>query len=250
MLRWMEVGRRAPGRPFLAVIWWDVCRLLTTIVLHICFGLRVVGRERIPRSGPLLYVSNHQSFLDPIINGAAIHDRPFRPFARETLFRGVFGTLIRSLGALPVVGGGGDKAVMRAALSELEAGRCVLVYPEGTRTADGGLAPFKSGIALLLRRSNATVVPMGIEGAFDVWPRDASRPRWRRRIETEVGEPIDVASLLQDGVPAAMERLEREVDDLRRRCRARLRARSGGWYPAPGVADGPTPHRAESETTT
>jgi 1-acyl-sn-glycerol-3-phosphate acyltransferase len=249
MLRVLQVGRRAPGRPFLAVIWWDICRLLTTIVVHVCFGLRVVGRERIPRTGPLLYVSNHQSFLDPIINGAAIHDRPFRPFARETLFRGVFGTLIRSLGALPVVGGGGDKAVMRAALSELEAGRCVLVYPEGTRTPDGGLAPFKSGIALLLRRSNATIVPIGIEGAFDAWPRHASRPRWRRRIESEVGEPIDVASLLADGAPEAMLRLEREVDALRRRCRERLRARCGPAYPAPGVGDGPTPVRVEAEST-
>ena len=247
MLKWLQVGRRAPGRPFLAVIWWDFCRLLSTIFLHIGFGLRVVGRERIPGTGPLLYVSNHQSFLDPIINGAAIHDRPFRPFARETLFRGVFGTLIRSLGALPVVGGGGDKAVMRAALSELEAGRCVLVYPEGTRTADGALAPFKSGIALLLRRSNATVVPMGIEGAFDAWPRDASRPRWRRRIEIEVGEPIPVEALLADGAPAAMTRLEREVDALRRRCRDRLRARCGPNHPAAGVADGPTPVRDGSE---
>jgi 1-acyl-sn-glycerol-3-phosphate acyltransferase len=250
MLRWLEVGRRAPGRPFIAVIWWDVCRLLSTIALHIGFGLRVVGKDRIPRSGPLLYVSNHQSFLDPIINGAAVHDRPFRPFARETLFRGVFGTLIRSLGALPVVGGGGDKAVMRAALSELEAGRCVLVYPEGTRTSDGGLAPFKSGIALLLRRSNATVIPMGIEGAFDAWPRGSSRPRWRRRIETEVGDPIDVGSLLSEGVPAAMLRLEREVDELRRRCRDRLRARCGPAYPAPGVADERTPARVDSEVST
>ncbi len=247
MLRWLEVGRRAPGRPFFAVIWWDVCRLLSTITVRLGFGLRVVGRERIPTTGPLLYVSNHQSFLDPIINGAAVHDRPFRPFARETLFRGVFGALIRSLGALPVVGGGGDKAIMRAAISELEAGRCVLVYPEGTRTGDGGMAPFRSGIALLLRRSNATVVPMGIEGAFDAWPRNASRPRWRRPIEIEVGEPIDVASLLADGVPAAMLRLERDVDALRRRCRERLRARSGGTHPAAGIGDGPTPVRSDAE---
>lgn len=247
MMRWLQVGRRCPGRPFLGVLWWDVCRLLSTGFMHLAFGLRVVGRERIPAEGPLLYLSNHQSVLDPVINGAAIHDRPFRPFARETLFRGPFGVLIRSLGALPVVGGGGDKAVMRAALAELDAGRCVLVYPEGSRTHDGGLAPFKNGIALLLKRSNATVVPIGIEGAYDAWPRSAKRPRWRRRIETEVGEPIGVDDLLQDGVPAAMRRLEHEIDELRRRCRTRLRARCGPAYPAPGIGDGPTPVRSEAE---
>lgn len=246
MMRWLQVRRRWPGRPLLGVLWWDACRLFTTVLAKLAFGLKVVGRERIPRTGPLLYLSNHQSFLDPVINGAAIHDRPFRPFARETLFRGPFGVVIRSLGALPVVGGGGDKAVMRAALAELDAGRCVLVYPEGSRTFDGGLAPFKSGIALLLKRSRARVVPIGIEGAYDAWPRQASRPRWRRRIETEVGEPIEVDDLLADGVPAALERLEREIDALRRRCRDRLRERSRGSHPAPGVGDGPTPVRTPS----
>lgn len=243
MMRWLQVGRRCPGRPFLAVIWWDACRLLTTVLVRLAFGLRVVGRERLPGTGPLLYLSNHQSMLDPVINAAAVHDRPFRPFARETLFRGPFGVLIRSLGALPVVGGGGDKAVMRAALAELQAGRCVLVYPEGSRTHDGGLAPFKSGIALLLKRSDATVIPMGIEGAYDAWPRSAKRPRWRRRIETEIGMPISVDELLADGVPAALRRLEDEIDGLRLRCRARLRERCGDGHPAPGPADGPTPRR-------
>lgn len=241
MMRWLQLRRRWPGRPLLGVLWWDACRLFTTVLTQLAFGLKVVGRERIPKTGPLLYLSNHQSFLDPVINGAAIHDRPFRPFARETLFRGPFGVVIRSLGALPVVGGGGDKAVMRAALAELEAGRCVLVYPEGSRTFDGGLAPFKNGIALLLKRSNAMVVPIGIEGAFDAWPRQASRPRWRRCIETEVGEPISTEELLADGVPEALRRLERDIDALRLRCRERLRARSAGKHPAPGVGDGPTP---------
>lgn len=241
-------SRRAPGRSRIAVIWWDAWRAFVQLIIHLCFGLRVSGRERVPRTGPLLYLSNHQSFLDPVINGAAVKDRPFRPFARETLFRGPFGWLIRTLGALPVAGKGGDKSVMRAALSELAEGRCVLVYPEGTRTADGALRPFKSGIAILLRRSRATIVPMGIEGAFEAWPRHSSRPRWRRAIEVEVGDPIDRDELLADGVPAAMLRLEACIDELRRRCRERLRERFGPDYPAAGPGDGVTPVRDESGT--
>ncbi|MCP4833289.1 MAG: 1-acyl-sn-glycerol-3-phosphate acyltransferase [Phycisphaera sp.] len=243
-----QASRRAPGRPNIAVMWWDAWRALVQWIIHLGFGLRVTGRERVPRTGPLLYLSNHQSFLDPVINGAAVKDRPFRPFARETLFRGPFGWLIRTLGALPVAGKGGDKSVMRAALAELAEGRCVLVYPEGTRTEDGALRPFKSGIAILLRRSEATIVPMGIEGAFEAWPRQRSSPRWRRAIEVEVGEPIDRDELLADGVPAAMLRLESCIDELRRRCRARLRERFGPEYPSAGPGDGVTPVRGESET--
>lgn len=240
--------RRWPGRPLPQLLWWDTCRFLATLLLQMAFGLRVTGRSRVPRTGPLLYLSNHQSYLDPMISAAAIRDRPCRPFARETLFRGPLGLLIRSLGALPVRGGGGDKAIMRAALEELDAGRCVLVYPEGSRTFDGGLAPFKSGIALLLKRSSAMVVPLGIEGAYDAFPRTTGRPRFRRQIEVEVGEPIPAADLLVEGVPAGLARLEDEIDGLRRRCRDRLRRRCGPGHPSPGVGDGPTPVRRSGST--
>lgn len=236
-MRRFQFARRAPGRRAIATFWWDICQSISEGFLRVAFGLRVTGRDRIPREGPLLYLSNHQSFVDPAINGALINDRPFRPFARETLFRGPFGWLIHSLGAMPVSGGGGDKAVMRAAISELQAGRCVLIYPEGTRTPDGTVKTFKSGVALLLRRADAIVIPIGIDGAFDAWPRNRSKPRWRRAIECEAGEPITSAELLADGVPAAMKRLEEEVDELRLRCRARLRARFGPDYPTPGPAD-------------
>lgn len=242
----LQFARRVPGRSGPAILWWDLWRIATGLVVRLSFGLRVVGRENVPRSGPLLYLSNHQSYVDPIINGAAVKDRPFSPFARETLFRGPFGWVIRSLGAMPVTGGGGDKSVMRAALAELAAGRCVLVYPEGSRTFDGALEPFKSGVALLLRRSNAVIVPMGIEGAYDAWPRQRSKPRLRRAIEVEVGEPIDREELLQDGVPAALARLETEIDELRRRCRRRLRDRFGENYPGPGPGDGVTPVREDA----
>ena len=236
-MRRFQFQRRAPGRPAIATLWWDICQSMTEVFLRLAFGLRVTGRDRIPREGPLLYLSNHQSFVDPAINGALINDRPFRPFARETLFKGPFGWLIHSLGALPVSGGGADKAVMRAAISELQAGRCVLIYPEGTRTPDGTVKSFKSGVAILLKRADSIVIPIGIDGAFDVWPRSRSWPRWRRAIECEAGDPITSAELLADGVPAAMERLEREIDVLRLRCRARLRARFGPGYPAAGPGD-------------
>ncbi len=238
-MRRFQFQRRAPGRSAIATFWWDICQSLSEWSLRLAFGLRVTGRDRIPREGPLLYLSNHQSFVDPAINGALINDRPFRPFARETLFRGPFGWLIHTLGALPVTGGGADKAVMRLAISELQAGRCVLIYPEGTRTPDGTVKSFKSGVAILLKRADAMVVPIGIDGSFDAWPRNRSRPRWRRAIEVEAGDPIPSAELLADGVPAAMARLEGEVDALRLRCRARLRARFGPDYPAAGSGDLP-----------
>ena len=242
----LQFLRRAPGRAWYAVLWWDFCERVATASLHVLFGLRVHGRQRIPRTGPLIFVSNHQSFLDPAINAAAVRDRPFRPFARETLFRGPLGTIIRSLGAIPVTGGAGDKSSMRAALAELDAGRSVLIYPEGGRTFDGALATFQSGVSILLKRSKATVVPIGMDGAFETWPRTSSRPNLRRSIETEVGEPIDSEVLLELGTVAALRRLEAEVDALRLRCRSRLHARFGPSYPPAGPGDLPFAVREEA----
>ncbi len=238
-MRWLQFRRRVPGRVWYAVLWWDTCQWLSSILVRVGFGLRIHGRDRIPAAGPLIYVCNHQSFLDPMINAATVRDRPFRPIARETLFRGIGGTMIRSLGALPVVGGAGDKGAMRTALAELAAGRSVLIYPEGGRTHDGALMRFQAGVSILLKRSKATVVPIGMDGSFEAWPRSKSRPRWRRAIDTEVGDPISSETLLADGAAEGLRRLEREVDDLRRRCRMRLRDRFGPTYPAPGPGDRP-----------
>ena len=240
---WFQASRRAPGRSRVAVLWWDGWRFFMEMVVAASFGLRISGREFIPRTGPVLYLSNHQSFLDPMLSAAVARDRPFRPFARETLFRGPLGWLLSSLGGMPVSGTGSDKSVMRAALKELSEGRCVLIYPEGSRTPDGALHPFKSGIGLLLRRSDATIIPVGMDGSFNAWPRQRSMPCWRQAIELEVGEPIDREELLADGIPAALLKLEECVDDLRSRCRRRLRERFGPDYPPPGPGDGITPIR-------
>ena len=243
---WFQASRRAPGRSRLAVFWWDGWRFLMQTVVAVAFGLRIKGRELIPRTGPVLYLSNHQSFLDPILSASVARDRPFRPFARETLFRGPLGWLLSSLGGMPVSGTGSDKSVMRAALTELAEGRGVLIYPEGSRTPDGAMHPFKTGIGLLLRRSDAIIIPVGMDGSFNAWPRQRSIPCWRNAIELEVGEPIDREELLADGVPAALLKLEERVDELRLRCRHRLRERFGPDYPPPGPGDGITPVREDS----
>ena len=245
MRGWFQASRRAPGRSRWALHWWDGWRLLMQTVVAVAFGLRVTGRDLIPRTGPVLYLSNHQSFLDPILSASVARDRPFRPFARETLFRGPLGWLLSSLGGMPVSGTGSDKSVMRAALKELSEGRGVLIYPEGSRTPDGAMHPFKAGIGLLLRRSDATIVPVGMDGSFNAWPRQRSMPCWRNAIELEVGEPIDREELLADGMPAALLKLEERVDELRRRCRHRLRTRFGPDYPPPGPGDGITPVRED-----
>jgi len=67
--------------------------------------------------------------------------------------------------------GEADLSAMRKVIGKLEEGRGFCLFPEGTRTSDGKIAPFKSGFGLLCRRSEAAVVPVLVDGAFECWPR-------------------------------------------------------------------------------
>lgn len=125
----------------------------------------------------VLLVSNHQSFLDPVLIGMAV-ERRVNYLARSTLFdTPIFGPLIRGLGTIPLRRGSADGAALRAAMKVLKEGRPLLLFPEGTRTRDGNLGKFRSGAALMAVRCDVPVIPICVEGAFDAWSRDMILPR-------------------------------------------------------------------------
>lgn len=195
--------RRVPGRGFVRAVWWDFCAFLCWSWLKLSYGLRRIHRNRVPRTGAILVISNHQSFLDPMVNGVTVWDRQFTALARDSLFVGPFGWILRSVSARPIKREGGDLEAMKAALAELEAGRVVIIYPEGTRSPDGSLQEFKRGVLLLLRRAKPTVLPMGVEGTFDAWPRGRKLPRMRGKVVCVCGEPLSGEELAKlDGEQA------------------------------------------------
>jgi len=232
--------RRRPGYGLLPTATWDVCAQVCQSVLSWRYRYRVEGAHLVPRTGPLIFIGNHQSYLDPMIHGLAVADRAPRPMAKAELFRNpVFGAVLRAIGTIPLRSEGGNRDAFRAALGELEAGRTVMIYPEGGRSLDGSVQPFQRGVELLARKSGAAIVPMGIDGAYDIWSPHASLPTWSGRIWATIGAPIDStqqATLFRD-VDAGLAELRSRVRKLMLRCRSQLRARSDGEFPARGVAD-------------
>ena len=236
------LGARVPGRPWYQVFWWDAGSLLCLAWMKLFHRLVMVGCEKVPREGPVIFISNHQCYYDPVLNGLAVTNRQFTAIAGQHLVRfKPFAWLMKSYGAVFVSSSAGDKGPLRAALGELEAGRCVLIYPEGSRSTDGCIGSFQRGMLLLLRKSNATVVPMAIEGAFDVWPRTRKVPKLSGRIALICGEPRSTADVLRDGPEAAVANMHQELDALRLEGRALIRERSRGRFPKPGPADAASP---------
>jgi 1-acyl-sn-glycerol-3-phosphate acyltransferase len=141
--------------------------------------LEVNGMSNVPREGPMIVASNHASFVDPPLIGAVLPMR-LRYLSKESLFRvPVLGFLIRTLGAVPVSREDSQRAgaVMKLLLALLKEGESVLLFPEGSRTADGRLKPLEPGVAYLSVKTGIPVLPVYVKGAFEVWPRGRALPR-------------------------------------------------------------------------
>lgn len=248
----LDHKKRVPGRGWWGVFfWWCFLPWVTRVYLIVCFRLKLIGKDRVPDEGPAIYVSNHQSFLDPIAVGLLAYKRPYTPMVRQTLYDSALGGwLMRGFRGIAVDREKGETGPIKEALGEFEAGRRVLVFPEGTRSRNGALKHFKRGMLLLIKRGKVPVVPMAVEGAFDAWPPGRSLPRLSGRIMAMAGEPIPYDELMAEGNDAAMERLKREIETMRMELRDRIRARTGGRIPAPGPGDVPYWQRGNASTDT
>jgi len=155
----------------LSYLWYESFFWVSGPAMTLGFSLRTEGMRHVPKSGPALFIANHQSYLDPDLVGIAAR-RHLCFLARKTLFQNkVFAWLIRTLEAIPIDQEGIGIDGIRDILEQLQAGRAVLVFPEGERTHDGQIQPLRPGVSLLIKKAQAPVVPVGIAGAYDAWPR-------------------------------------------------------------------------------
>lgn len=176
-------------RGLLKAFWYWLTSTSIWVVAKLLYGLKTEGRLNVPSTGPVVILANHTSHFDPPLVGGATR-RQLSYLARDTLFKGLLGVLIRSYDAVPVDRGGSGIAGIKATLKRLKQGGAILLFPEGTRSEDGQIKPFKPGFVALVKRGGATVVPLGFAGVHEVWPKGASRPHATGRIAMHYGEPI------------------------------------------------------------
>ena len=190
--KWRTRGRLSPALCVGVAVIYPISSLL--------FRLRYRHGERIPGTGPVLLVVNHVSILDPLACARLVWDSGRVPhfLAKESVFRGPAGRLLRGAGQIPVARFRADaRQALRAAEADLAAGNVVVIYPEGSVTRDPAWWPMeaRTGVARLALTTDAVVLPVAQWGAQKVHDYHAKKLnlRFRAPVDYLVGEPVELS---------------------------------------------------------
>lgn len=171
---------------------WGVLRAL----LRFLHGLQIHGRENLPASPSFVLAANHASHLDALVLGAAVplawRDHIFPIAAGDLFFEhpGIAALVTTLLNALPVWRRKNAPQQVKALRQRLvEEPSIYILFPEGTRTRDGAMRPFKSGIGMMVAATPIPVVPCHLHGTFEAFPPNSVIPRLQR-ITLRIGAPL------------------------------------------------------------
>lgn len=201
--------------------------------------LKVIGSERVPRTGGAILAANHTSYADPPVMGVST-PRAIRFMAKSELFKNsVFAAVIRALGAFPVKRGTADRQALRTAHDILTSGQLLVIFFEGGRSPDGKLQSPELGTAMIALRANVPIVPVALINADHLLPRHAKALHWSH-VTAVFGEPLTFPHLAgKAGDRAALQEVStaiaRSVADLMRTHGAAERVPDG--YLVEGATD-------------
>ncbi len=242
---------RRPSRwqtraPMNGALWFAAVVIVP--VSSLMFRLRYRHGDRIPPTGPVLLVANHVSVLDPLACARLAWDNGRVPhfLAKQSVFKGWVGRILRAAGQIPVARFSADAhEALEAAEADLAAGNLVVIYPEGSVTRDTSWWPMqgRTGVARLALTTDAAVVPVAQWGPQRVHDYHAKKLRLRVRAPADylVGEPVDLTEQraeIRAGRPLDSELLRDTTDLIMARVRDQLGELRGetppsGFHPRP-----------------
>lgn len=190
----------------IAIFWGRICLKLAGL------QLLVEGRENISTSGPAIYVSNHQSNFDIPVLYAGLPIQ-FRWLAKQELFRvPLFGLAMKRCGYIAIDRSDRRKAMhsLNQAAHKIKSGTSVIIFPEGTRTDDGQVQPFKKGALVIAAKAQVPVIPVAITGSYQVQPKST----WlvgRAPLKLTFFPPVETENLKVSGVAGLTENIRAQI---------------------------------------
>jgi 1-acyl-sn-glycerol-3-phosphate acyltransferase len=225
--------RQADPRPPRG-FWFGLIVAIVKPFMIVFTKCRFTGRENMPRTGGVVWVTNHISHFDPVVLGYFIWEcrRIPRFLGKASLFKiPVLGRIITSAGQIPVHRGSAQAAdAFRDAVAAVERGECVGVYPEGTITRDPNLWPMtgKTGAARIALMTGCPVIPIANWGAQEVFQSYTGKLRIRllprKTLQVRAGAPVDLSAfqgkpltneLLHEATAVIMHRVAETLGELR-----------------------------------
>jgi 1-acyl-sn-glycerol-3-phosphate acyltransferase len=201
-------------------ILYEALRYIARLIFFLTMRVHLRGRYNVPRKGPYIIAANHLSWLDiPLIPAFVPGKVVF--MAKEELFLGKMGWLVRFLGAFPVKRGEGDRQAIRAADEQLKQKKIFMIFPEGTRSKTQTLAKGNPGLGMIALRAGVPVIPVAI------WGSEKGLKKLGAEITISYGEPI---ILKPKGAKITREDLEESTEEIMKRIAAMLPARYRGAY--------------------
>ncbi len=156
--------------------------------------VNVIGRENVLMNRPQIFMANHQSDFDILIVLAYIPGQ-FRWIVKKELFKiPVFGKAMKSAGYIEIDRQNHEKAMrsLEEAAQKIREGKSVMTFPEGTRSKDGTIKPFKQGMFHLAIQAGVPIVPISIIGAHEILPKRSLKVK-PGRITMVIGRPVEVS---------------------------------------------------------
>jgi len=164
-------------------------------------GMKVIGRENVPKNGPYIVIANHESYLDPVAVGTALPHQVYFMAKKELFEIPVFGFILKKLGAFPVRRDEVDLTAMKTALKHLKNGDVVGIFPEGTRLKS--LGEFHLGAASLALKAGVQVLPVGLINV-----------RGFKRCRVVIGKPLKELPFSKNDLELGAKYLREKVKEL------------------------------------
>lgn len=167
-----------------------LCRLWFGMILR----TRVIGLENIPKDGAFILAANHVSNWDPPFLGTFM-TREVCYMGKEELFKNpVMAWACRNLHVFPVKRGAADKTAIKTAVKILKDGKCLGIFPEGTRSKTGKLGKAEAGVSLIAAMTKAPIIPAAIVNTEKIFSKEKFFPR----LAVVYGTPLQFTGSTKD----------------------------------------------------